>query len=246
MAKQSGKRKLTASERRVQQLRRALVGGLALLAGGILIWGLIYSLGSVDPGEIVENTHYQTILDAPEPRPGKPVRVTEFFSWACIACRNFDPAIEAWRETLPEGVIFERAPVAFTTDWAVLQQAWLILHDANALAENHERLFRAIHDNGKSFPNLQSVADLVDGRGISREAFLAAARNPRLQRRQSRLEQRRAQLGVNSVPALVVADKYLVNMGVGRRQSLLVADHLIKQAQAASEDSTGNDQEATL
>lgn len=215
------------------RLRRHIAIGISLFVAGVLIGGLLYSTGSVDSEDIVEGAHYEVVADAPRRRPGAPVTVTEFFSYGCVHCRSFDPLIEDWREGLGEGAAFERVPVAFSPEWAVLGQAYLALRQAGALEENHERLFRAIHDNGRQFLNAEQIADFVDGRGISRAAFLNAYESAEVRRALARNEARLSQLGISSVPSLTVADKYRIKMDIGRRQALEVADHLVAVEQAA-------------
>ena len=225
-------RQQSAQEQRMSVLRWSILGTIGVIVAGVLIWGLVYSIGSVDDGEIVEGEHYDVVADAPRRRPGAPVTVTEFFSYGCVHCRSFDPLIEDWREDLGDGVAFERVPVAFSPEWAMLGQAYLALKQAGALARNHERLFRAIHDNGRQFLSAGQIADFVDGHGISREAFLAAYGSAEARRALARNEARQNRLGISSVPSLTVADKYRINMDVGRRQSLAVADHLVALEQA--------------
>ena len=222
----------SAQDQRISLLRRGIVIGIGFVVVGVVMGGILYSTGTVDSDDIVEGTHYEVVEDAPRRRPGAPVTVTEFFSYGCIHCRSFDPLIEDWREDLPEGVAFERVPVAFSPEWAILGQAYLALEQAGALAQNHERLFRAIHDNGRTFLKATQIADFVDGNGINREDFLAAYNSPEVRRDLARNEARQNRLGISSVPSLTVADKYRINMDVGRRQSLAVADHLAALEQA--------------
>ena len=232
MAKQGSRgkprrRRQSAQDRRMSILRWNILGIIGAVAAGVSIWGLLYSTGSVDGDEIVEGEHYEVVADAPRRRPGAPVTVTEFFSYGCVHCRNFDPLIEDWREDLGEGAAFERVPVAFSPEWAILGQTYLALERAGALAQNHERLFRAIHDNGRQFLGASDIADFVDGHGTSREAFLEAYSATEVRRALARNEARQNRLGISSVPSLTVADKYRINMDVGRRQALKVADHLV-------------------
>ncbi len=237
MAKQgsqgkSRRRRQSAQAQRISLLRRGIVIGIGCVVLGVAIGGLLYSTGSVDVDDIVEGEHYEVVADAPRRRPGAPVTVTEFFSYGCVHCRNFDPLIEDWRKGLSDGAAFERAPVAFSPEWAILGQAYLALERTGALAQNHERLFRAIHDNGRQFLSAGQIAGFVDGQGISREDFLAAYDSPEVRRALARNEARQSRLGITSVPALTVADKYRINMDVGRRQALEVADHLVALEQA--------------
>ena len=240
MAKQgsrsrSRRARQSAQEQRISLLRRGIVVGIGFVAVGVVIGGLLYSTGSVDGDEIVEGEHYEVVPDAPRRRAGAPVTVTEFFSYGCVHCRNFDPLIEDWREGLGDDATFERVPVTFSPEWAVLGQAYLALERTGALAQNHERLFRAIHDNGRQFLSAGQVADFVDGNGVSRQDFLAAYSSPEVRRALARSEARQNRLGISGVPSLTVADKYRINMEVGRRQSLEVADHLVALEQAGAQ-----------
>lgn len=216
-----------AQERRIAIIRTGILGAAAAIVGALLLWGLLYSLGAGEGGEIAQGDEYRTVEDPPRRRPGQPIVVTEFFSYGCIHCRSFDPLIEDWREGLPEDAVFERAPVAYSPEWAVLGQTYLALLETGALEANHERIFRAIHDNGRSFLSADQVADFVQGNGVSRQAFLDAYNSTAVRRALARNEARQRRLGISSVPGLAVADTYVVNMDVGRRRSLEVASALI-------------------
>ena len=222
-------------DKQIATIRWAILGGASVLAAAVLVWGLVYSTGNGMDGSIVEGDHYRVVEDPPKRRPGAPIVVTEFFSYGCIHCRTFYPLVHAWRENLAEDVEFERAPVTFSPDWAILGQAYLALEQTGALQRNHERLFRAIHDNGRRFATPAQVADFVDGNGVTREAFLTAYNSNAVKRKLARNESRQRKLAIASTPTLVVADKYVIDMDVGRRRSLEVADHLVAlERQSAS------------
>ena len=79
------------------------------------------------------------------------------------------------------------------------------------------------------------VADFVDGNGTTAEEFLAAFTSPDVVRATRDADRRMRDVGINSVPSLVVAEKYKINMNVGRRASLDVADQLIAMELAGAE-----------
>ena len=221
------KRTRSAQARLAARVRIAILGAAALIIVLVLGYGIFYSTGAGESGEFVEGEHYWRVEEAPRRRPGDPIRVTEFFSYGCIHCRRLDPMIEEWRADLPDDVTFERSPVAFNADWALLGQAYLALQQAGALARNHERIFRAIHDNGRQFLSLDDIADFLGGSGISRQAFLNAFRSPEVRRKLAAEDARQRRLAIVSVPSLAVAEKYVVGPNLSRRQILEVADHLI-------------------
>jgi thiol:disulfide interchange protein DsbA len=216
---------LAKRDKKIANVRNGIIIGVAVLAAVVLGYGTLYS--TVPVGEFAEGDSYRLIEEPPRRRPGAPIVVREFFSYGCIHCKNFDPLIESWQADLPAHARFERAPVAFSQGWALLAQTYLTLEHLDALDPNHGRLLNAIHDSGRQFRSIEEVADFVDGNGIDREEFIKAFSSPPVQRRMRQIDTDSRTFTIGSVPTLVVADKYVVNMDVGRKRSLAVADYLI-------------------
>jgi len=176
------------------------------------------------------------VLENPRPsRPGQPLEVVEFFSYACVHCKNFDPMIEQWAQAQGSAVNFRREPVTFSPQYALLSQAYFTFEQADVLDEYHTRMFRAIHDTGRQFLRPSDVAAWVDGRGISADEFLRQFNSPDV--KQAMRDANRDQLAyqISSTPQLVVAGKYLVGMDGGQRRALDVVDFLIAQELAPEE-----------
>jgi len=214
------------SDRKVNRLRNAILGSVLILAAVVLGIG-IYSTTGTGSGEFVAGEHYRVIENAPPRRAGEPITVREFFSYGCVHCRNFDPLLEDWKETLGEDVDFERVPTTFSPAWTILAQTYYALEELGALERNHDRIFRAIHDTGRQFMTIESVADFVDGTGTTREAFLEAANGPGVANRLREVERAQRNQTITGVPSLVVANRYIVGMNSGRKGALEIADHLI-------------------
>ncbi len=211
---------------RVARTRKAILSFVVVVLVLIIGYGTFYSTG-ITTGEYVEGDHYQLVENPVRRRPGQVIKVTEFFSYGCIHCKNFDPLLENWQKTIPEGVKFSRSPVTFSPIWAILGQAYLTLEMAGVLEENHGRIFRAIHDNGRQFLSADMIADFVDGHGIGKEVFLRNFNSPQVRRALQQVNEDQRQLPIASVPTLVVAGKYLVNIDNGRKTALDVVDYLI-------------------
>lgn len=216
----------TRKERQVVRTRNTIIGVVAAIVVIVVGYGLVYSTGLTE-GEYRAGTHFDVIEDAKGRRPGAPIQVREYFSYACIHCRNFDPMIENWKSNLPEGVEFRRVPVTFSPVWALLARTYFALEQLDALEQNHERLFRAIHDQGRQFLLAEMVADYVDGYGVTRAAFLQAFDSAAVRSSFRQAERDQRELGIASVPTLVVDDKYRIGMDMGRRTALDVLDHII-------------------
>ena len=221
------KRRRRTQERNVNRLRNGIIGFVAAVAVVVLAYGLLYSSGGTESGEIVEGKHYRLIDDPLRRRPEDPIVVIEFFSYGCIHCRNFEPLVADWQRDLPGDVRFERSPVSFNAAWTLLAQTYFALEAAGALEANHKRLFRAIHDNGRQFFAVNEIADFVDGRGVGRQAFLDAFNSRAVRRRLAEQNGLQRRLEIATTPTMVVAGRYAVTMDAGRRQALNTVDYLI-------------------
>ncbi len=218
-------------ERQIRRVRNIVIALVVAVALGVIGYGTYYSAG-VTVGEYRPGTHYQVIDDARGRRPGEPVVVREFFSYACPHCRNFEPLLNDWQQHLPKDVVLERTPVAYSTEWSLLARAFYTLKELHALDPNHQRIFEAIHDQGRQFPTPESLADFVDGYGVSKDEFLRTFQSASVDERMREAARDQQALGITSVPTLVVDDKYRVDMEVGRKVALDVVDHLIAQEQS--------------
>jgi protein dithiol oxidoreductase (disulfide-forming) len=223
---------VSRAEQRMARIRYAIMGFVLLIMALLAGIGLFYTMRG--PGaEFVAGTHYRVLEDARPRRAGEPIRVLEFFSYGCIHCRNFDPMLEDWKKTLPEGVVFERVPVTFSPAWTVLAQTYYALDELGALERNHQRIFRAIHDTGRQFLTVEAMADFIHGNGATRQEFLSAVNSPTVRRRIRDAELAQRDFLIGGVPTLVVAGRYVIGMEVGRRGVLEVANHLIALEQDA-------------
>ncbi len=217
---------------KVQRLRRIIFGGFGVL---LVVVGAIgvYSIFSPVPSELDEGRHYQVLPGAEAPRQG-PIVVTEYFSYGCVHCRNFEPQIVAWSSSLPEDVRFERVPVAFSSGWRALARAYYAAEELGILERNHQRVFDAIHVSGLTLATDESLAQLFNGNGTDAATFQRTMTSPAVRRKLETAEQRLRDDQVNAVPTLVVDGRYKITTGeLSRRQILAVADRLIEEERAA-------------
>ena len=216
---------------KVIRTRNTILIFVCVVVVGVLGYGTIYSTG-VTQGEFVEGEHYRVVAATERRRPGADITVTEFFSYGCVHCKNFDPMVEEWQAALPEGVTFARSPVAFSPVWTLLAQAYLTFDYLGIMDQNHTRLFSRIHDRATQYLSAEQLADFVDGNGASKEEFLRAFNSPEVRRQLREADAAQRRIQINSVPTLVVADRYVINMDNGRKVALEIAEFLIAREQA--------------
>lgn len=212
--------------RKVTTVRNIIISVLTLLVTTIVAYGIFYSAGP-DEHNFTEGKHYTIIKNSTRERPGQAPLVQEFFSYGCIHCWNFEALITRWKVNLAPEVKFSRSPVAFTPNWTLLAQSYHALESLNSLQPSHERIFKAIHDQGREFNTVEDLASFLDGRNITAEQFKTAFQSSSvvIETRKSRLRQQEFQ--ITSVPTLIVANKYSINMDFGRKNALAVADFLL-------------------
>ncbi|MDE0038427.1 MAG: thiol:disulfide interchange protein DsbA/DsbL [Gammaproteobacteria bacterium] len=198
----------------------AAVAALILIVVGV---GLYYSLGF---GGAASGEPY-IALDKPD--GNGEVEVVYFFSYECPHCRSFDDLVDGWQSKLHDGAAFARIHVAYSPSNRLLAKAHRALLRHNAFDANHRRLFRALQDRNRRFATPNSLAQFVDGFGVDRDAFLRTLTSTRTAREVEAGERRFLSLGLTGVPALVVDDKYIINMDLGRKHALAVTDNLVRE-----------------
>ena len=197
-----------------RQIRRGIVIAAAVVAVVVIGFGLFYG-GDDQP--------YHA-LDRPD--GSGDVKVVTYFSYLCPHCRSLEELAEGWEATLPEGATFERVHIAGSATTRLLAKGYVALARHDAVDANHERIFRAIQDRGRSFASAEALADFVDGHGIDRGTFLRTFASPRVAREVEANERSMIDQGITGVPAMVVDDKYVINMALGRKQALDTAADL--------------------
>lgn len=210
----------------VAQIRRAILAAVGVLVAAVVGYGLYHALGL---GGFGEGERYIE-LDAPDGTGD--VEVVAYFSYVCPHCRSLERLLDGWERGLPEGVVLERVHVAYSETNRLYAKAHRTLERHGVAAENRDRLFHAIHDRNRVFNTPGELADFVDGHGIDRATFLRTVGSPRIGREVAAAERRFVSLGLTNVPNLVVDNKYIINMGAGRKQALDVTEDLVRELAA--------------
>ena len=214
---------------KVETTRNAIFGVIIAIGVALVGLGIYLSSGLAQNATPTEGEDYALIENADRIRIGDPINVYEFFSYGCVHCRNFDPELEEWLVTTDEDVAFSRKPAAFSRTWTLLGQGYLALEQADALEGNHAKLFSAVHDFGKTFRSGQEIADYLDSETLPAAEFMRAFNSPKVRRKLSQAETDSRRYNVQSVPTMIVAGKYTVDMRNGMQRALEVVDYLIGQ-----------------
>ncbi len=209
-----------------------MIGGALLTLVVVLVGGLAQA------AEFVEGMHYEKLPISVETGESDKVEVVEVFSYACIHCFNFDPAIESWRESNTEVVEFSRLPAVFNADWELMAQAFYTAQTLGVADAVHMPIFEGIHVKRQDLRKPDLLSELfAETAEVSAEDFDTAYSSFSVR---SRVEQAKAKVRayrVTGVPSMIVNGKYRVDgrMAGSNTKMLEVVEHLVQMEAAAAQ-----------
>jgi len=197
----------------------ALTSALALMSSTLL--GAQYE----------EGVHYQ-VLDpqAPLSTSGQGIEVSEYFSYGCGHCFQFDPVLNAWLDKQPEDVNFDRTPAVWNDYYGNLAQTYYTLKAMDVLESLHVAVFEAIHIQRKNLSKPGVMADFLEEAGVDPEAFAKVFNSFGVRMSLQQADARGRAYRASGVPTLIVNGKYRIETrGAGSVQEMLkVAEFLIQ------------------
>lgn len=190
--------------------------------------------------EYAEGVHYQRLPVAVDTEDQNRIEVTEIFSYACIHCYRFDPALEAWRAQLPGDVTFRRVPAIFNESWALLARMFYAAESLGVGEAMHMPLFEAIHVRGIDLRKPELAEELFLRKAeVKPEDFKEALNSFGVATRLSQASAQGRVYRITGVPTLIINGKYRINTSdAGSYTEILrIADFLIARERGLAEAS---------
>ncbi|TCO82629.1 thiol:disulfide interchange protein DsbA [Plasticicumulans lactativorans] len=179
--------------------------------------------------------HYRVLQTpvATSTPPGQ-VEVVELFWYGCPHCYALEPVIEGWLANKPAAATFVRIPAPLNPQWEVGTRTYYALEALGLLDKLHRPLFDAIHREHRNLFSEEAVADFVAEQGGDRDAFIRAYRSFDVDAKTRRARQLTGQYRVTGVPSVIVAGKYMTDIGMaGSPQALIeLINFLVAQERA--------------
>jgi len=167
--------------------------------------------------QFIEGTHYER-LDVPvqtglENTTPPQVEAVGGFSYMCIHCYSFDPILEHWKnDDKPANAAFSRLPAVFSSDWALMAQAFYTAEILGVSEQMHGPLFEAVHVKPVNLRNEANMAALfVDASGVTADEFTKAYNSFFVRSRVMQAQAKSRAYGITGVPTLIVNGKYRIN-----------------------------------
>jgi thiol:disulfide interchange protein DsbA len=192
----------------------------------------------------VEGADYVVIDDRQPyaPLDGR-IEIVEVFGYWCSHCAEFQPALVAWKRTLPNDVRFTYVPAVFTAGDS-FARAFFAAEHFGALARTHDAMFPAIHVQGL-LPLNASVAELASyygQQGLDAGRVQAFMQSPAVDAKLEHARQFALRSGVEGTPSLVINGRYRITAR-NHEDGLRIASQLIAQLRGARTAATHPDPE---
>ena len=167
----------------------------------------------------------------------KRIEVTEYFTYACGHCFQFEPLVNRWKSSLPADVAFNRTPAIWGKDHQFLAQVYYTLSAMGVLESMHLPLFQALHQERRQILDPQAMAAFLAEHGISPEDFGQRFASFEVKHAVQKADARGRAYRASGTPALVVNGKYLVetSMAGSPAAMLEVASFLVARERALLE-----------
>lgn len=159
----------------------------------------------------VEGTHYSIISDQSTEKPV----VTEYFSFWCPHCYNFEPIVAQIKSKLDSGTDFKKVHVNFMrfTSSEVqdeVTKGMLVGRTLGKEVEMNQAIFNYIHVQRQPISGLSQIQNIFLAKGVTKEEFTKIASsfalNNQLKQNNKSLEEFREHL--SGVPNFIVNGKY--------------------------------------
>jgi len=184
--------------------------------------------------EFEEGTHYQRIAVPVATADPARVEVVEAFSYACIHCKTFEPALEEWIAEQGKGVAFVRLPAIFNATWQLFAQAYYTAEVLGVTDRVNLPIFKAIHEQGMDLRDPGAMALLFETfAGVPRTDFDQVYYSFGVRSKLQQAQAKSRAYGITGTPTMIVDGTFRTDgqMAGSNAMMLQVVDYLVaKQA----------------
>ena len=182
-----------------------------------------------DPSGIASLTEGKDYKKIAEPQPvqiaGKP-EVIEFFWYGCPHCNRIEPAVQAWKKTIPADVNFIRAHAFWGKPMDEHQKIFYTLGVLKKNDAMDDKVFSAIHNDGMGLAKPELISEFMVKNGIEKAAWDSAYNSFAVNTEVAKANSLFKAYGLTGVPNFIVNGKYAVGGETAR--TLQVVNKLIE------------------
>lgn len=187
-----------------------MLGWLSVVSFAV---GAALSTGSAAQEQYQEGVHYDLIEPAIHSGISDSVVVTEFFSYGCGHCYNFEPLLESFESRLPEGVVVQRTPVIWNNNpgMKLLAKTYYVVEVLDVFDTVHGAVFNTIHRQRKRLSSPEAVRAVFVENGVDTKDFDLAFSSFGIDSMVRQAAARTEGARVQGTPSLMVNGKYRID-----------------------------------
>ena len=119
---------------------------------------------------LTEGKDYTKLANPQPPKDGKK-EVQEFFWYGCPHCYKIEPAVQAWKKTLPSDVRFVRYHAQWNAAMQSHQRIAMTLQTLGKSDELDDKVFAAIQDQGRALTAEDKISEFMVENGVDNAAW---------------------------------------------------------------------------
>ena len=179
--------------------------------------------------------HYFAIDPVQPTSSGNKIEVLEVFMYTCPHCYDLEPYLTKWKATKAADVAYAPFPAAWNEPVEAFARAFYAAETLGILEASHEKFFAAIHKERVPFATLEDIAQWYTQFGVTKEAFLSAAKSFAVNTKINRSKAMVPRWGVAGTPTVIVNGKYRFDVSsAGGHQNIgELIDFLVAKERAA-------------
>ncbi|PML09754.1 thiol:disulfide interchange protein [Vibrio breoganii] len=166
---------------------------------------------SAHAAQFSEGQHYKVLDLLASSTP----TVNEFFSFYCPHCHQFEPIMKSLKASLPANAKFQKSHVSFMGGnmGLPMSKAYATMVALKVEEQMVPVMFSRIHDLNAAPRNEDELRQIFLDEGIDAKKFDSAYKGFAVDSMVRRFDKNFKDSGLRGVPAIVVNNKYLVEMG---------------------------------
>jgi len=180
---------------------------------------LLVLAGAALAQKAVPGKDYEVIASPQKTADPKKIEVVEFFSYGCIHCADFEPALEGWLKNKPADVTFRAVPLVFHPTWRPLAKLYYALESLGELPRLHGKVFEAVHKQNQQLTTDEAVAKWAASQGINPAKFEEAYNAFGMDAKIGRGADLAKAFGVTGTPTIGVNGKYMTSPSMTAKNS---------------------------
>ena len=175
---------------------------------------------------LTEGKDYTKLANPQPPKDGKK-EVQEFFWYGCPHCYKIEPAVQAWKKTLPSDVRFVRYHAQWNAAMQSHQRIAMTLQTLGISDELDDKVFAAIQDQGRALTAEDKISEFMVENGVDKAAWDKAFKSFEVNANIVTADALFINSQLDGVPALIVNGKYVVKGDSA--QALRVVNKLLQE-----------------